>query len=159
MFTYDAQTDTYRCPVGEVLKRRNYNARRSSYEYKASRGVCAGCSLREGCTRSRNGRWIKRHERQEVIDRMKDMHDPGRCERTSRNAKTSRSVPLPDPAVWLQAFTMAPPLADEHSGLPHSSHTKYHDPDIQGDGEFNGNQGPEAYLKAKAVGSYSENHT
>ena len=72
MFTYDAQTDTYRCPAGEVLKRRNYNARRSSYEYKASRGVCAGCSLREGCTRSRNGRSIKRHEQQEVIDRMKD---------------------------------------------------------------------------------------
>ena len=72
MFTYDAQTDTYRCPAGEVLKRRNYNARRSSYEYKASRGVCAGCSLREGCTRSRNGRSIKRHEQQEVIDRMKE---------------------------------------------------------------------------------------
>jgi transposase len=72
MFTYDAQTDTYRCPAGEVLKRRNHNARRSSYEYKASRGACAGCSLREGCTRSRNGRSIKRHERQEVIDRMKE---------------------------------------------------------------------------------------
>jgi transposase len=72
MFTYDAEADTYRCPAGEVLRRRNYNARRSSYEYKASRGVCAGCSLREGCTRSRNGRSIKRHERQEVIDRMKE---------------------------------------------------------------------------------------
>ena len=48
MFNYDAETDTYRCPAGEVLRRRNYNARRSSYEYKASRGVCAGCSVGRG---------------------------------------------------------------------------------------------------------------
>lgn len=73
MFTYDVETDTYRCPAGEVLRRRNYSARRSSYEYKASRGVCAECPLRERCTRSQNGRSIKRHERQEVIDRMKDL--------------------------------------------------------------------------------------
>jgi transposase len=84
MFTYDEETDTYRCPAGEVLRKRNYDKRRSSYEYKASRAACAGCTLRERCTRSQNGRSIKRHERQEVINRMKEQARTRRARRDIR---------------------------------------------------------------------------
>lgn len=84
MFTYDEETDTYRCPAGEVLRRRTYDKRRSSYEYKASRAVCAGCTLRERCTRSQNGRSIKRHERQDVINRMKELAQTRRARKDIR---------------------------------------------------------------------------
>lgn len=40
------------------------------HEYKAGSGVCAQCPLRQKCTRSASGRTLKRHERQDELDRM-----------------------------------------------------------------------------------------
>lgn len=51
-FTYDADTDTYRCPAGQTLSRR----RTSQTEHKAdywNASACASCSLKASCTRSR----------------------------------------------------------------------------------------------------------
>ena len=47
-----------------------YNRRRDQYEYKASSKACAGCALREQCTKSKDGRTLKRHMRQEALDSM-----------------------------------------------------------------------------------------
>lgn len=69
-FTYDEQTDTYRCPAGQHLHRRNYNKDRRHYEYKAAKGACMKCHLQAYCTRAKDGRTLKRHERQEDLDRM-----------------------------------------------------------------------------------------
>lgn len=69
-FSYDPVTDTFRCPAGHLLTRRVYNTRRKSYEYKASSGACAHCHLRDRCTRSKNGRTLKRHSRQDALDIM-----------------------------------------------------------------------------------------
>jgi transposase len=69
-FCYDPTTDTFRCPAGNVLTRRIYHKRRKSYEYKASSEACAHCHLRERCTRSTNGRTLKRHLRQDALDIM-----------------------------------------------------------------------------------------
>lgn len=49
-FTYDAATDTYRCPAGEVLRRCGSDARRQINRYRAS--ACAGCALKPHCTRA-----------------------------------------------------------------------------------------------------------
>lgn len=69
-FTYHPDTDTFTCPAGETLRRRNYNRRRKHYEYKASAGTCAQCEFRSKCTRSKYGRSLKRHVRQEELDMM-----------------------------------------------------------------------------------------
>jgi transposase len=71
-FCYDPATDTFVCPAGQSLTRRMYNKRRRTYEYKASLGACAHCHLRHSCTRSKNGRTLKRHSRQGVVDRMRE---------------------------------------------------------------------------------------
>jgi len=69
-FTYNPDDDTFTCPAGNLLKRRNYSKERQHYEYKASSKVCAGCHLRTRCTRSKTGRTLKRHIRQQELDRM-----------------------------------------------------------------------------------------
>lgn len=67
-FTYDAASDTYRCPAGETLKPRRLHRVRRTMEYKARSGVCAVCVLRTSCTRAKGGRTVKRHEKQGALD-------------------------------------------------------------------------------------------
>ena len=69
-FCYDPETDTFTCPAGQILQRRNYYKKRQHYEYKASEKVCAQCELREQCTKSKSGRTLKRHIRQDELDLM-----------------------------------------------------------------------------------------
>jgi transposase len=69
-FTYHAATDTFTCPAGKILKRRHHYKKRNHYEYQASAGTCATCELRAQCTRSKSGRTVKRHLRQDELDTM-----------------------------------------------------------------------------------------
>lgn len=69
-FTYHQDTDTFICPAGETLRRRQYNKKRKHYEYKASAETCARCELRKKCTRAKDGRSLKRHARQDELDIM-----------------------------------------------------------------------------------------
>jgi transposase len=69
-FTYNADTDTFTCPAGQVVRKRNFNKNRQHYEYKASKSVCFECQLRAQCTKAKDGRTLKRHMRQDDLDRM-----------------------------------------------------------------------------------------
>jgi transposase len=69
-FTYNPEDDTFTCPAGKSLKRRNYHKKRNHYEYKAASKICATCKLRNQCTRSKDGRSLKRHIRQDELDIM-----------------------------------------------------------------------------------------
>lgn len=69
-FTYNSDNDTFTCPVGQVLRRRSFYKKRKHYEYKASSEICAQCELKKKCTRSQDGRSLKRHERQDDLDIM-----------------------------------------------------------------------------------------
>jgi transposase len=71
-FLYDPATDTYLCPAGNTLKKRNYNPKRDAFEYKCSIKVCRVCSLVTQCTTSQYGRSLKRHRRQEELDKMRN---------------------------------------------------------------------------------------
>lgn len=92
-FSYDGQTDTFRCPAGQVLKRRNFNKRRQYYEYKASKEVCARCLLRSQCTRAKDGRSLKRHMRQDELDRLVEQagSPEARMDRKTRQHLSERS--------------------------------------------------------------------
>ncbi len=82
-FEYDRESDTYRCPAGHRLKPRSLHMSRQSRDYAAPKKICAACDLREQCTRNRSGRTIKRHLRQEDLDRMRE---------ASRSAKAKRDI-------------------------------------------------------------------
>jgi hypothetical protein len=69
-FQYNSESETYRCPAGKLLKPRSLHRNRQSRDYAAPKRVCAACFLREQCTRNKSGRTIKRHLRQEELDRM-----------------------------------------------------------------------------------------
>lgn len=68
-FRYDAGTDTYRCPAGQVLSRRKHKTTRKCFEYAALGSTCSACPLRAQCTRAHGtARTIKRHYGQEAIE-------------------------------------------------------------------------------------------
>ena len=69
-FIYDYAKDIFICPAGEILKKRKYKKKRKHYEYAASKKVCSSCRLKQKCTRSKSGRTVKRHVRQQDIDLM-----------------------------------------------------------------------------------------
>jgi predicted XRE-type DNA-binding protein len=70
-FIYDVQTDTYRCPAGQRLEPRRHHTQRRAVEYVCARNVFRSCPLKDQCTRSRTGRSIKRHLRQEDLSQMR----------------------------------------------------------------------------------------
>jgi transposase len=82
-FVYDRQTDTYRCPGGQTLRRRRHRKQRLAYEYTAGKAACTGCLLRERCTRSKEGRTVRRYVDHDVIE-------AARAESHSRAAKRDR---------------------------------------------------------------------
>jgi transposase len=84
-FEYDQEGDTYRCPAGNRLKPRSLHKSRQSRDYAAPKKVCAACHLREQCTKNKSGRTIKRHLRQEELDRMRE---------ASRSAKAKRDIKM-----------------------------------------------------------------
>jgi transposase len=69
-FTYDPERDVFICPAGHTLEKRSFYKNRQSYEYRAEGKVCMCCHLRHQCTRAKSGRSLKRHLRQEELDRM-----------------------------------------------------------------------------------------
>jgi len=69
-FTYNPYTDTFTCPAGQLLKKGKLYRYRKHYEYRASAKICAKCRLKEHCTRSKSGRTLKRHIRQDELDIM-----------------------------------------------------------------------------------------
>jgi len=71
-FSYDPQTDRYRCPAGQELKPRRHHVKRQAVDYLCARGICDACALRSQCTTAKTGRSIKRHLRQDELDRMRD---------------------------------------------------------------------------------------
>ncbi len=71
-FTYDPQIDMYRCPAGNLLKRKSLHMQRESIDYGAPKKVCAVCELREQCTKNKSGRTVKRHLRQNELNAMRE---------------------------------------------------------------------------------------
>ena len=92
-FFYDKETDTYECPAGNRLKRRKVHKLRQSVEYAASKVECEKCELRQHCTKSKTGRTVKRHVRQEELDSMRALAGSAESKRdiTTRHHLMERS--------------------------------------------------------------------
>jgi IS5 family transposase len=70
-FLYNPETDMYRCPAGQHLKKSSYKPQQDAYVYRCSKKVCRNCSLVTRCTTSKNSRTLKRHRRKEDLDKMR----------------------------------------------------------------------------------------
>jgi len=84
-FSYDSESDTYRCPAGNQLKPKSFHLNRQSRDYAAPKKICAACELREQCTKNKSGRTIKRHLRQEELEQMRE---------ASRSAQAKRDIKM-----------------------------------------------------------------
>lgn len=69
-FLYDSEKDVFICPAGEELKKRKLIKSRNHTEYAAKAKICNKCELKHNCTRSDSGRTVKRHARQDDLDKM-----------------------------------------------------------------------------------------
>jgi hypothetical protein len=67
-FRYDESNDVYVCPVGHRLKPRRFHERRQMTDYVADKKVCAQCPLRAECTKSKTGRSVARHWREQDLE-------------------------------------------------------------------------------------------
>jgi len=88
-FTYDAGADTFICPAGQILRRRCFQAARNCYEYRAPKGVCKTCVMRDSCTKDKGGRTLKRHIRQEDLDHVRA---EARSRKARRDIKTRQDL-------------------------------------------------------------------
>ena len=64
-FRYDDTANEYVCPAGQRLKPRRFHLKRRMVDYVADKKACAQCPLRAECTRSKSGRSVARHDREE----------------------------------------------------------------------------------------------
>lgn len=84
MFRYDPEHDCYWCPAGQRLTPRSRHTARENSDYGAPKKVCGACPLQSQCTRSQSGRTVKRHARQDELDRVRAV---SRSERSRQDLK------------------------------------------------------------------------
>jgi len=69
-FVFNPISNTFTCPAGNTLRLRKHYKDRNHYEYICTKSVCNKCHLKAQCTRSKTGRTLKRHIRQDELDCM-----------------------------------------------------------------------------------------
>jgi transposase len=66
-FIYEPDTDSYRCPAGRSLVRKQLHRRKRNVTYVSS--DCSGCALKPQCTTAER-RFLKRHLDEDALTRM-----------------------------------------------------------------------------------------
>ena len=74
-FHYDPQTDTFRCPAGQMLVRIQLSRRDRCVMYAAPSQVCGACSMKARCTIG-SRRWTTRHLHDDALKRMQQRVTP-----------------------------------------------------------------------------------
>ncbi|MGB9204902.1 MAG: IS1182 family transposase [Terriglobales bacterium] len=69
LFVYDEKTDSFRCPAGQLLLRKQLSRKDRCVMYAAAASICGSCPLKPRCT-TRSRRWITRHLHEGALDRM-----------------------------------------------------------------------------------------
>jgi transposase len=69
LFVYGEKTDTFRCPAGQTLVRKQLSRKDRCVMYAAEAQVCSACAMKNRCT-STSRRWITRHLHEGALQRM-----------------------------------------------------------------------------------------
>jgi transposase len=68
-FSYDEGTDRFRCPAGQLLKRKQRSRKDRAVIYAAGAEVCGACAMKARCTEGTQ-RLVSRHLREAALQRM-----------------------------------------------------------------------------------------
>lgn len=70
IFEYNKEKDYYTCPAGEIMATNGtvYNKAGHKVKHYKNRKACKICSLRDQCTKNKNGRFIERSIYQEALE-------------------------------------------------------------------------------------------
>jgi hypothetical protein len=90
-FTYDTETDTYRCPQGTTLRYRGNSYQTRSRVYSAPAGVCRACPLRARCTDSGRGRKLSRSFDEEYREQARALQPTAASRRRCANVACGSS--------------------------------------------------------------------
>jgi transposase len=74
-FQYDEETDTFRCPAQQTLRRKQVLTKKKSVLYAAEPEVCRQCPLKSRCTTS-SRRHVQRHLHEDALQRMQQRATP-----------------------------------------------------------------------------------
>jgi len=74
-FTYQAESDTFLCPTGQTLARKQLVRKDRSVYYMGQPEVCGSCALKSRCTTS-SQRLVSRHLHEEALQRMQQRATP-----------------------------------------------------------------------------------
>ena len=74
-FRYEESTDTFHCPGGQILKRKQLARKDRAVVYAAAPEVCGACALKARCTTSKQ-RFLTRHLHDAVLERMRQRATP-----------------------------------------------------------------------------------
>jgi transposase len=94
-FAYDAASDTYRCPAGNVLRAKGCGRDRHGMRYTRYRTpACRGCGLRGQCTTATQGRVIDRFDGDEYKELMRRIMEHPSARRKYRQRMTMGERPF-----------------------------------------------------------------
>lgn len=74
-FEYEAASDRYRCPAGQVLRRKQIHNHDKTTTYGAQSEVCGACRLKPRCTNAAR-RFVTRHWYEEALVRLAQRTTP-----------------------------------------------------------------------------------
>lgn len=74
-FTYQPESDTFRCPAGQTLVRKQLSRKDRAVHYAGQPEVCGTCALKSQCTTS-SRRSVSRHLHEEALQRMQQRATP-----------------------------------------------------------------------------------
>ena len=74
-FTYQPESDTFRCPAGQTLVRKQLSRKDRAVHYVGQLEVCGTCALKSRCTTS-SRRSVSRHLHEEALQRMQQRATP-----------------------------------------------------------------------------------
>ena len=102
-FVYDAQTDSYRCPQGKILKYEGKEERHMqvSYRYRAQRSDCQGCPVKSQCCPGNRVTGRSVHRAEELAE-VTEFRQKMATERAREIYKTRAQV-AETPNLWIKA--------------------------------------------------------
>ncbi len=83
-FRYDPPSDTYTCPQGTVLKRRQRKRQGRSIHYQAPAPACNRCPCKARCTPGKAGRTVQRSLDEQYLDRVRGYHETAAYKKAMR---------------------------------------------------------------------------
>jgi transposase len=86
-FTYDPEHDEYRCPEGQVLRRKTAKYTEGVVVYQAEAATCQACPLKAACTESSQGRQVRRSLYAEYLGRVRAYHQTAAYEKAMAKRK------------------------------------------------------------------------